>query len=62
MIRRAIIIVLDSLGVGEMPDAAKYGDQVRIRWDIFWITVRSFRSRICRRWVWETSKTRQADV
>ena len=26
MIRRAIIIVLDSLGVGEMPDAAKYGD------------------------------------
>ena len=27
MIRRAIIIVLDSLGVGEMPDAAKYGDQ-----------------------------------
>ncbi len=27
MIKRAIIIVLDSLGVGEMPDAAKYGDQ-----------------------------------
>lgn len=27
MIKRAIIIVLDSLGVGELPDAAKYGDQ-----------------------------------
>ena len=61
MIRRAIIIVLDSLGVGEMPDAAKYGGPRREhRRDIFWITVRSFRSRICRRWVWETSKTRQA--
>ena len=26
MRRRVIIIVLDSLGVGEMPDAADYGD------------------------------------
>ncbi len=25
--RRAIVIVLDSLGVGELPDAAEYGDQ-----------------------------------
>lgn len=25
--KRAIIIVLDSLGIGEMPDAAKYGDE-----------------------------------
>ena len=25
--RRIILIVLDSLGVGEMPDAADYGDQ-----------------------------------
>jgi phosphopentomutase len=25
--RRAIVIVLDSLGVGELPDAAKYGDE-----------------------------------
>ena len=27
MINRAIIIVLDSFGVGELPDAAKYGDE-----------------------------------
>jgi phosphopentomutase len=27
MIKRAILIVLDSVGVGELPDAAKYGDQ-----------------------------------
>jgi len=27
MARRVIIIVLDSVGVGEMPDAAEYGDQ-----------------------------------
>ena len=26
--KRAIIIVLDSVGIGEMPDAAKYGDEV----------------------------------
>jgi phosphopentomutase len=26
-VKRAIIIVLDSLGIGEMPDAAKYGDE-----------------------------------
>jgi len=26
-IRRAIVIVLDSLGIGELPDAAAYGDQ-----------------------------------
>lgn len=26
MINRAIIIVLDSLGIGEAPDADKYGD------------------------------------
>lgn len=26
MINRAIIIVLDSFGVGELPDAADYGD------------------------------------
>ena len=26
MINRAIIIVLDSFGVGELPDADKYGD------------------------------------
>ena len=25
--RRAIVIVLDSVGVGELPDAAEYGDQ-----------------------------------
>ena len=25
--KRAIIIVLDSVGIGELPDAAKYGDQ-----------------------------------
>lgn len=27
MVKRAIIIVLDSLGVGQMPDASKYGDE-----------------------------------
>lgn len=27
MIQKVILIVLDSVGVGEMPDAAKYGDQ-----------------------------------
>ena len=26
MINRTIIIVLDSLGIGELPDADKYGD------------------------------------
>lgn len=25
--RRAIVIVMDSVGVGELPDAAAYGDQ-----------------------------------
>ena len=25
--KRAAIIVLDSVGIGELPDAAKYGDQ-----------------------------------
>jgi len=25
--KRAIIIVLDSVGMGELPDAAKYGDE-----------------------------------
>ena len=25
--RRAIVIVMDSVGVGELPDAATYGDQ-----------------------------------
>src|SRR5687768_9992539 len=27
MIRRAIVIVLDSAGIGELPDAAAYGDE-----------------------------------
>ena len=27
MFKRAIVIVLDSVGVGELPDAYKYGDQ-----------------------------------
>ena len=27
MIKRAIIIVLDSFGVGEAPDVAEYGDE-----------------------------------
>ena len=27
MINRAIVIVLDGFGVGELPDAKKYGDQ-----------------------------------
>lgn len=27
MINRAIVIVLDSFGVGELPDAANYGDE-----------------------------------
>ena len=26
--KRAILIVLDSLGVGELPDAKNYGDEV----------------------------------
>lgn len=26
MIKRAIVIVLDSFGVGELPDASDYGD------------------------------------
>ncbi|HBD63500.1 MAG TPA: phosphopentomutase, partial [Clostridiales bacterium] len=26
MINRAVLIVLDSVGVGELPDAAEYGD------------------------------------
>ncbi len=26
MINRAVLIVLDSVGVGELPDAADYGD------------------------------------
>ena len=25
--KRAAIIVLDSVGIGELPDAAKYGDE-----------------------------------
>src|SRR5215212_2114531 len=25
--RRAIVIVMDSVGIGELPDAAEYGDQ-----------------------------------
>ena len=25
--KRAVIIVLDSAGIGELPDAAKYGDE-----------------------------------
>ncbi len=27
MFRRAVVIVLDSVGAGELPDAALYGDQ-----------------------------------
>ena len=27
MFKRAIVIVLDSVGIGELPDAAQYGDQ-----------------------------------
>ena len=27
MFSRAIVIVLDSVGIGELPDAASYGDQ-----------------------------------
>ncbi len=27
MIKRAIVIVLDSFGIGELPDADKYGDK-----------------------------------
>ena len=27
MVRRAIVIVLDSVGIGELPDAVHYGDQ-----------------------------------
>lgn len=27
MINRAIVIVLDSFGVGELPDASEYGDE-----------------------------------
>ena len=31
MIKRAVIIVLDSFGVGEAPDAAEYGDVGRLQ-------------------------------
>ena len=27
MLRRAIVLVLDSAGIGELPDAARYGDE-----------------------------------
>lgn len=33
-INRIIWIVLDSVGIGEARDAAKFGDEVQIHWDI----------------------------
>ena len=34
--KRIFVIVLDSLGIGAMPDAARFADEARIRSDIFW--------------------------
>ena len=34
---RIFVIVLDSLGIGAMPDSEKFGDVGVIHSDIFWI-------------------------
>ena len=31
--KRIFLIVLDSFGIGEMPDAANYGDEAAIPWN-----------------------------
>ena len=35
--KRVFVIVLDSLGIGAMPDAEKFGDKGADTLDIFWI-------------------------
>ena len=52
--KRIFTIVIDSLGVGALEDAASYGMRGRIRWDIFLRAWRNLRFPICRRWVWPT--------
>ena len=42
--KRAIIIVLDSVGIGELPDAADFGDVAVIPWSI---SRRCVRRRAC---------------
>ena len=36
--KRIFTIVVDSMGVGALPDAAEYGDAGQIRWVIFLTT------------------------
>lgn len=34
--KRIFLIVLDSLGIGAMPDSERFGDRGVVRLDIFW--------------------------
>ena len=34
LMRRVVVIVMDSVGIGELPDAARYGDEGSNTWVI----------------------------
>jgi phosphopentomutase len=54
MVDRIIIIVLDSVGIGELPDAYKFGDEgsntlntlVLARSTILWVSLRTLMRRL----------------
>ena len=47
--KKIILVVTDSLGVGELPDAEKYGDK---RADTFGHIAESLKYLICLNWAW----------
>ena len=53
--KRMFVIVVDSLGVGAMPDAEQFGDVASIRWDTLQKQREDLRYRICRSLAWQTS-------
>lgn len=50
--KRIFVIVLDSLGIGAMPDSEKFGDTGVDTSDIFWIVWELWIFPICRKWEW----------
>ena len=52
--QRIFVIVLDSVGMGYMPDAAKFGDEAQIR-SVIWANIcMRIRCLIYGVWVWQT--------
>ena len=52
---RIVLVVLDSVGIGEMPDAAEYGDAGADTLGMRWARGK-YTFRISNEWVWPTSE------